>query len=313
MTFAAVAERYLAAHEGSWRNPKHRQQWHNTLRAYVLPEIGKTPVAAVAVGDVMRILEPIWREKPETASRVRGRIESILDYAIGREWRADDNPARWRGRLQSLLPARNRARDVQHHAALPWREIGAFMVALRKQNGMGAMAAEFAILTAARLGEARGARWNEIDLEQRVWVVRAERMKAGREHRVPLSDRALGILVTVRPLSSGADALVFPGQSMRRPLSDVALAKAVAQAAAAIGAEHVTAHGMRSTLRTWASESTAFPSEVAEAALAHANRNKVEASYLRSTHVDRRRQLTAAWALYIEQPPAGADVVPIRA
>ncbi|MGH7160875.1 MAG: tyrosine-type recombinase/integrase [Acetobacteraceae bacterium] len=309
MTFAEVAERYIAAHETSWRNAKHRQQWRNTLRDYVLPVIGKRSVAEIAVGDVMKIVEPLWSEKPETASRVRGRIEAILDYASARGWRTGDNPARWRGHLAHMLPARDKVARVQHHAALPWREIGGFIERLRKQHGMGAMAAEFAILTAARSGEVRGARWVEIDLANKTWTIPAERMKAGREHRVPLAERALEILHAVAPLRKAADALVFPGQVMRRPLSDVALSQVVKAA----GGQETTVHGFRSTFRDWCAEATAYPREVCEAALAHTNRDKTEAAYFRADLFERRRRLMAEWAEFCARPAIAAEVVAIRA
>ena len=189
-TFAEVADAYIAAHAASWRNAKHRQQWRNTLDTYARPVLGNLGVAVVDTGAVMRVLEPIWREKPETASRLRGRIESVLDYATARGWRTGDNPARWRGHMDNLLPSRAKIARVEHHAALPWREIGGFMTALAKQEGVAALALRFAILTAARTGEVIGARWSEIDMQTAVWTVPAERMKAGRDHRVPLSDAA---------------------------------------------------------------------------------------------------------------------------
>ena len=179
LTFAQVADAYIAAHEPSWRNAKHRQQWRNTLDTYADPILGKLPVAQVGVGEVMRVLEPLWREKTETASRLRGRIEAVLDYATARGWRSGENPARWRGHLDNLLPARSKVAKVEHHSALPWREIGAFMATLAKEEGVSALALRFAILTAARTGEVIGARWSEIDMQAATWTVPAERMKAG--------------------------------------------------------------------------------------------------------------------------------------
>ncbi|MGH7079247.1 MAG: tyrosine-type recombinase/integrase, partial [Acetobacteraceae bacterium] len=247
--FREVADLYIAAHEAGWRNEKHRWQWRNTLDRFVLPVMGELPVVSVATGDVMKALEPLWQEKPETASRVRGRIESVLDYASARGWRSGDNPARWRGHLANLLPSRDKVARVQHHAALPWREVGAFMVELAQREGMAALAMRFLILTAARSGEVRGAKWNEIDLAAKVWTVPGERMKAGREHRVPLSDAALGILHTVAPLRKAADGLVFPGGKMSHPLPDMALAMALRRLR-----EGLTVHGFRSTFRDWCAE-----------------------------------------------------------
>lgn len=307
LTFEEVAERYIASHESSWRNQKHRQQWRNTLRDYVFPVVGAMPVAAVSVGEVMEIIEPIWEEKPETASRVRGRIEAVLDYATAREWRPDsDNPARWKGRLANLLPARNKVRDVEHQAALDWREIGQFMAALRKQKGMSALAAEFCILTATRSGETRGARWNEIDTAAKTWTVAPERMKAHREHRVPLSSRALEILHTVEPLREAADGLVFTGGRRGKPLSDVALSHVVKAIR-----DGITVHGFRSTFRDWCAEATNYPREVAETALAHANKDKTEAAYFRADLFAKRARLMREWASFCDRIEA-AKVVPIR-
>ena len=202
LTFSDVADRYLAAHQESWRNPKHRQQWRNTLGTYAAPILGSLSVADVDTGAVMHVLEPVWRKKTETASRLRGRIEAVLDYATARGWRTGENPARWRGHLDNLLPARGKVAKVEHHAALPWRETGAFMAALMEQEGVAALALRFAVLTAARTGEIIGATWREIDIANALWTVPADRMKAAREHRVPLSDAALATLT-----GGGATAL----------------------------------------------------------------------------------------------------------
>jgi integrase len=311
ITFRVVADRYLGAHEAGWKNPKHRQQWRNTLRDYVLPAIGDLAVAAVGTGDVMGIVEPLWQAKPETASRVRGRIESVLDYAAAREWRTGENPARWRGHLDHLLPARAKVQRVEHHAALPWRGIGAFMDKLGRQQGVAALALRFAILTAARSGEVRGAAWGEIDLDNGLWTIPAERMKAAREHRVPLSDAALGVLRQMRLLRDPHHGdLVFPGGRLGRPLSDVAVSKAAKVA----GGDDATVHGFRSTFRDWCAEATGYPREVAESALAHVVRDKTEAAYQRGDFFDKRRKLMAEWATFCGRvaAPAG-DVVPLRA
>lgn len=321
MTFAEVAELYIAAHEAGWRNAVHRQQWHNTLRDYVAPVLGAKlsgegmlsggkAVNEITVAEVMKILEPLWRTKPETASRVRGRIEAILDYATARGWRSGENPARWRGHLAHMLPARRKVRVVQHLAALPWREIGGLMEKLRGQAGISPLAAEFAILTAARSSEVRGMRWSEIDLAAKVWTVPGERMKAGREHRVPLSGRAIEILRHVELLRRGADALVFPGGRKDKPLSDVA----VRQAVKAAGGDELTLHGFRSTFRDWCAEATNYPREVAEGALAHAVVDKVEAAYRRGDLLEKRARLMAEWAEFCAKPaPAeGGNVRAIR-
>jgi integrase len=311
ITFRDVAHRYVAAHEAGWRNPKHRQQWRNTLRDYVLPAIGDLAVAAVGTGEVTKIIEPIWTGKPETASRVRGRIESILDYAKARGWRDGENPARWRGHLDHLLPARAKVARVEHHAALPWRQIGSFMDRLGRQEGVAALALRFAVLTGARSGEVRGATWGEIDLDHSVWTVPAERMKAGREHRVPLSEAAVGVLRQVALLRDRQHGdLVFPGGRAGRPLSDVAIAKAAKIA----GGDDVTVHGFRSTFRDWAAEATSYANEVAEAALAHTLSDKVEAAYRRGDLFDKRLRLMNDWAQFCARPgvTSGA-VVALRA
>jgi integrase len=307
MTFGEVADMVLAAHERSWRNPKHRQQWRNTLRDYVLPAIGGLPVGDVDTGAIMKIIEPLWLTKTETASRVRGRIEAILGYAKARGWREFENPARWRGHLDQLLPARAKVQRVEHHAALPWREIGAFMARLRRSSGMSARCLEFAILTAARSGEVRGARWDEIDLDHAVWAIPASRMKAGREHRVPLSEPAMGVLREMAQF--GAEGFVFPGLKAASGLSDVALAKAV-NAAGGTGA---TVHGFRSTFRDWAAETTAYPRELAEAALAHALTDKVEAAYQRGDLLEKRRAMMKAWAAFCGRELVAGEVVALHA
>jgi integrase len=306
VTFAQVADMFLAAHERGWRNPKHRQQWRNTLRDYVQPQIGALPVGSVDTGAVMKIIGPLWREKTETASRLRGRIESILDYAKASGWREGENPARWRGHLDHLLPARAKVQRVQHHAALHWREIGAFVQRLRQQSGVGARCVEFLILTAARSGEVRGARWNEIDLAHAVWTIPAERMKASREHRVPLSDRGVAVVREMAQL--GTDGFVFPGLKDASPLSDVALAKAVD---AACGSQ-ATVHGFRSTFRDWCAEARNYPREIAEAALAHVLKDKTEAAYQRGDLLDKRRQLMSDWAAFCGKPMTAGGVVSLR-
>lgn len=319
MTFRQCAERYIAANRTAWKNGKHAAQWETTLETYAYPLLGKLPVQAIDTGLVMQALEPIWSAKPETASRVRGRIESILDYATVREWRPKgDNPARWRGHLDKALPAPTDAKRAlrrqtgreEHHRALPYDEIAGFMAELQRRPGMAARALEFAILTAARTGEALGARWGEIDAAQRVWTVPAGRMKGGREHRVPLSDAAFRLIEQCREAAAGDDSPLFPGADPRRPLSQMALLMTLRR----LGRDDVTAHGFRSTFRDWAAERTNFPAEVAEMALGHVVGDKVEAAYRRGDLFQKRRQLADAWAKFCatKPPAAGDNVTPLR-
>lgn len=311
LTFAQVADAYIAAHEPSWRNAKHRQQWRNTLDTYAVPILGKLPVAQVSVGEVMRVLEPLWREKTETASRLRGRIESVLDYATARGWRSGENPARWRGHLDNLLPARSKVAKIEHHSALPWREIGAFMATLGQEDGVSALALRFAILTGARTGEVIGARWSEIDIQAAAWTVPAERMKAARQHRVPLSDAAANVLEEVAKLHAKpkSDGFVFPGGKAGKPLSSMALLMLLRRMARG----DLTAHGFRSTFRDWCAEATNYPREVAEAALAHTLRDKTEAAYQRGDLMEKRRRLMTEWATFCARPAVSGEVVPLRA
>ena len=306
--FKDCAKRYIAAHQPAWRNPKHATQWGATLETYVYPVFGNLAVQAVDVGLVLKAIEPIWTTKPETASRVRGRIESILDWATARGYREGENPARWRGHLDNLLPARAKVRPVEHHAALPYAEIAAFMAELRAQEGVSARALEFAILTAARTGEVIGARWDEINLAERLWTIPANRMKGGREHRVPLATAAATIIEKMAAIRSGA--FVFPGAKEGRPLSNMAFLMLLRRT----GRADLTAHGFRSSFRDCAAERTGFPAEVAEMALAHVVSDKVEAAYRRGDLFQKRRQLTEAWAKFCGTAPAPAGkVISLRA
>jgi integrase len=243
---------------------------------------------------VLKILEPIWTVKPETAGRVRGRMESILDWAKVRGYRTGENPARWRGHLDKLLPPRSKVRRVEHHAALPYAELPSFLVSLREQKGIAARALEYSILTAARTGEVIGARWGEIDLLDKTWTLPATRMKAGKEHRVPLSARALAILKEMQAHRHADNAFVFPGAKPGRPLSNMVFLMLLRR----IGRGDVTAHGFRSTFRNWAAERTSFPAEVAEMALAHTVSDKTVAAYNRSDLFERRRRLMSAWTTF---------------
>jgi integrase len=307
MKFDECADAYIRAHEAGWRNAKHRKQWTGTLANYVSPVFGSLPVQDVDVALVTKVLEPIWSVKPETANRVRGRIEAVLDWAKVRGFRDGENPARWRGHLDHLLPARSKVRQVKHHAAMPYDQLGAFMESLRGCEGVAATALEFLILTVGRTGEVIGARWLEIDLTNRVWTVPGERMKGGREHRVPLSAPAIAVLKRMR--GQGAD-FVFPGLKSNKPLSNMALLILLGR----MSRGDVTTHGFRSTFRDWAAERTNFPREVAEAALAHAIDDKVEAAYRRGDLFEKRRRLMEAWAEFCAKPAASAGgLIALRA
>jgi integrase len=306
ITFRAAAEAYIASHQAAWRNPKHAAQWTATLATYAWPVFGELPAAAIDTGLVMRVLEPIWSTKPETASRVRGRIESLLDWAKVRGYRGGENPARWKGHLQALLPAKAKVAKIEHHAALPYADMPAFMAALRVADGMAAKALRFTILTTARTGEVLGATWPEIDLTARLWTVPAERMKAGKEHRVPLSEPVMALLRDLYEVRQGEP--VFPGAIKGKGLSNMALLMALRRQ----GRGDLTAHGFRSTFRDWVAEQTNFPSEVAEMALAHTVGDKVEAAYRRGDLFEKRRHLAEAWGAFCSQP-AGANVVALRA
>src|SRR6266446_7068944 len=292
MTFDACAAAYIAAHNAGWRNAKHREQWRNTLSSYAGPVFGSLPVQSIDVELVMKALEPIWRTKPETASRLRGRIEAVLDWATVRSYRKGDNPARWRGHLDKLLPARSKVQRVEHHPALPYDELADFVAMLRGQDGIAARALEFLILTATRTGEVIGARWDEIDLGEKIWVVPAARMKAGREHRVPLSGAAVAILEEMKKIRESD--FVFPGGKKGKPLSNMAMLAVLKR----MDRDDLTNHGFRSSFRDWAAERTNFPREVAEMALAHAVGDKVEAAYRRGDLFQKRRQLMEAWGKF---------------
>jgi integrase len=302
-TFAECAQAFLDTHGDSWRNAKHRQQWANTLRDYAYPTLGRRLVADIEKSDVLAVLDDLWKRRPETASRLRGRIEKVLSYAIQMGYRPEGpNPARWKDNLDLALGAI--PREV-HHKALRYGDIGNFMPKLRKAEGMGARALEFTILTAARSGEVRGATWSEIDLDAATWTIPGARMKAGKEHRVPLSDSAVALLKSL-PRIEGTD-LVFTG-SKGKPLSDMTLSAVMRR----MGVDAVP-HGFRSSFRDWASETTAHPSDVVEAALAHTVANKVEAAYRRGDLFEKRRRLMSDWAAYCALPTAKAGTVhPIR-
>jgi integrase len=299
-TFRETAERFIAGNKAGWRNAKHRAQWGSTLATYAYPHMGELPVADVATAHVLAALHPIWTTKPETAARVRGRIEAVLDYARAVGLRTEDNCARWRGHLSNTLPARSEVAPVEHHAALPWGEVGQFMAALQGQPGMGARALAFAILTAARSGEVLGARWSEIEMDAALWTVPPTRMKAKREHRVPLTPAALAILADVARLrpTDAPDAFVFPGAQLGRGLSNMTMTAVLRR----MKRGDLTVHGFRSCFRDWASELTSYPGELSEAALAHVVGDKVEAAYRRGDLFDKRRDMMAAWATFCARP-----------
>lgn len=310
-TFKEMATLYIGKAEKEWKNAKHRQQWSNTLETYAYPLIGSIPVADVSIDDLQRVLEPIWRTKPETGARVKMRLLTVLDYAQAEEIRPLTAPGRaalaavLKKRLGGQKQARREA-DYGHHAALPWQEVGSFMKALETRDGIASRCLAFTILTATRSGEARGATWAEINMEEAVWTIPGERMKGGREHRVPLSDAAMDILRGMDVAKKGPASFVFPGNRQGRPLSDMALTAVLRR----MKRSDLTVHGFRSTFRDWCGDATSYPREVAEAALAHALRDKVEAAYRRSTALERRRALMADWAGQCGRLPA--EVVTLR-
>lgn len=318
VTFRQCAERYIAAHRAGWKNAKHAAQWPATLATYAYPVFGELPVQAVDVALVMQALEPIWQQKPETASRVRQRIEAILDYAAARDWRHGENPARWRGHLDQLLPRVAKAKQAkrrltgrgEYHAAMPYDEIAAFMAELAGRNGDSARALEFAILTAKRTEEVIGARHREFDLTARIWTIPAGRMKGEREHRVPLSAAAAAVLEQMgADPERTPDAFVFAGGTPGRGLSNMAMLTLLQKR---MKRPDYTVHGFRSAFRDWAAECTDFPGEVAEMALAHVVDDKVEAAYRRGDLLAKRRQLMEAWGQYCSALSMAGEVVAMR-
>lgn len=296
VTFKEAATRYIEIYSPTWRNKAHKRQWPQTLESYVYPVFGSLSVQAIDVALVMRAVEPIWQKKPETASRVRQRIEAVLDWATANGFRVGENPARWRGHLDKALPRRSKVQKVRHQPALPHAAIGGFMENLQKQNGVAAKALEFLILTASRTSEVIGARWSEIDLERGMWTVPAARIKAGKEHRIPLSEPALAMLKGLNAARTGD--LIFSAATDGSALCNNALLALLDR----MGQGDVTVHGFRSTFRDWAAEKTNCPSDVVETALAHANKNKVESAYLRSDLFLKRKVLMDDWATYCGTP-----------
>lgn len=302
MTFDQCAAEFIKTKRGEWKNAKHAGQWETTIASYASPLIGSMSVGAVDTEAVMKVLNPIWTTKTETANRLRGRIESVLNWAKANKLREGDNPAEWRGHLSNLLPSPKKIAKPVHHPALAWKDVGAFMADLRQRDGIAARAVEFVILTAARSGEVRGATWDEI--QSGVWVIPAHRMKAGREHHVPLSGAANALLNAMPRVGN----LIFPG--VDGVLSDMSLTAVLRRMGWTDKGRTITVHGFRSTFRMWSAEATSFPRDVCEHALAHNLPDKVEAAYQRSTLFEKRKLLMQAWAEYCERP--GATVTPIK-
>lgn len=305
-TFKAVAADVIEAKRPGWRNPKHAQQWENTLATYAFPVLGDLDVSAIDTEHVLAVLQPIWTVKHETATRVRQRIEAVLDAAAARKLRSRENPARWKGHLDTLLTAISKADRVRHHPALPWRELPAFMAQLRANGSISAQALQFTILTACRTGEVLGAQWAEIDLERAIWTIPGARMKAKREHRVPLSRQSAELLRRL-PRFEWTPYL-FPGAKRGRPLSQMAMLQLVRGLRPGL-----TVHGFRSTFRDWISEATSYSPELAEQALAHTIGNQTEAAYRRGDLLERRRAMMQAWADFCHSAESGAQVIPLRA
>ena len=304
ITFNQCAKLYIESHRPGWRNEKHGDQWTNTLATYADPVIGSLPVQDVNTGLVLKILEPIWSTKPETASRLRGRIEAVLDWANARGYRSGENPAGWRGHLNKLLPALAKKSRVVHHKAMPFPEVGGFVSRLRALSGTSAHCLEFLILTAARTGEAIKAKAEEFDLDNAVWTVPGSRMKAKKEHRVPLSARAVDI---VREMLKLEKDYVFPGTRKGKCISNMTMLKLLDRMEVT-----VTVHGFRSSFRDWAAERTGFSHETCEAALAHVIPNAAEAAYRRGDLFEKRRKLMNAWADYVNTPAKDGAVIPLR-
>ncbi len=303
-TFEDAALELIESKRPGWKNAKHAAQWTSTLEAYAFPKIGQVQVARLETSNVMAVLTPIWSAKPETANRVRQRIEAVLDYASALGIRTGENPARWRGHLDHLLPKPTKVRAVKHHPALPHAEIADFMAHLACREGVAARALGFTVLTAARSGETRGATWAEIDLDAGVWTIPADRMKAGKEHRVPLSTAALGLLGENRD----DDKLIFESEAKPgKPISDMSMTAVLRR----MERIDITVHGFRSTFRDWAGETTGFPREVIEAALAHGIKDKAEAAYARSDLFNKRRELMAAWSKFACAAERAENVVSI--
>ena len=305
LTFKECAEAYIESRKAEWKNEKHHYQWNRSLESYAYPTIGDLSVQDIDLGLILNVLEPIWRTKTETASRVRQRIEAILDWAKVRQYREGENPARWRGHLDKLLPSPKKIQKVVHQPAMDYREVPAFYQALRQERSVSKLALAFLVQTATRSKEAREAQWIEIDLKAKVWVVPGDRTKAGREHRIPLTDETLSILGDVKDFKH--DNFVFPGTRRGQGISDTSVRKQLQN-------KHprLTVHGFRSSFRDWCAEMTNYPRELAEKALGHVLQDKVEAAYQRGDLFEKRRKLMESWTDYCLKEQTDANVVPIN-
>jgi len=306
-TFKECAIAYIDIHRHGWRNEKHESQWRNTLETYAYPTIGDLPVQSIDIDLIMKVLEPIWFDKTETASRIRQRMENILDWATVKKYRQGDNPALWRGRLDKLLPKRTKVQKPVHFAAMDYRDVPEYFQSLRAKDTIASKALAFTILTATRNGEARAASRSEIDDNAKIWIIPDSRMKAQKEHRVPLSDEAMKIIKEMEPFKRQTDDLIFPGLAHAKPINEASLLKIVKQ-----HDQTLTVHGFRSSFRDWCAEQTSYPREVAEAALAHTLKDKTEAAYLRGDMFEKRRKLMGSWADYCLKDKSSAEVVPIN-
>ena len=307
ITFDKAAEGFIEANESGWRSAKHGEQWRNTLTTYASPVIGDLPVSTITTALVMKILQPIWSTKTETATRVRGRIEKVLDWAKVQGYRSGDNPAAWKGNLAEALPKPSKVANAGHHAALPWVEMGTFMHDLRAMHGAGSLATQLIILTATRTSEVIESTWDEFDLEAGLWTIPKERMKGFREHRVPLSPQALAVLATIK-VDNKPSPFVFPSAKPDRAISNMTCLAVLKR----MGRSDLTVHGFRSTFRDWAAESTAYPRDVCEMALAHAIEDKVEAAYRRGELLAKRTRLMSEWATFCDTIRGDGEVVPIN-
>jgi integrase len=310
-TFTTCAARYIRAHRRSWKNAKHARQWVSTLKTYARAEIGTKKVDAITTEDVLKILQPIWTTKTETAKRLQGRIENILDFAAAHKYRDRLNPARWRGHLDKLLAKPSRVKKVSHHPAMPYSDVPGFMMELAANGSTSTLALQFLILTATRTSEVLQAKWEEVDLEKGVWTIPAERMKARREHRVPLSDAALNILAALTRLEG--NPYLFPGSRHGRPLSNMALLQLMRGMGYGVNGNRggYVPHGFRSSFRDWAGEVSSYPRDVAEMALAHTIKNKVEAAYRRGDLFEKRRKMMQEWGEYLYTPNSGVEITPM--
>ena len=304
--FTTCAARYIRAHRKGWRNHKHQRQWVTTMKTYARPTIGDMSVDEISTEDILKILKPIWNTKTETAKRVQGRIENILDYASAYKWRDSNNPARWRGHLDKLLPKPSRVKNSRHHPAMPYQEVARFMEELRINQSISALALRFLILTATRTSEVLKAEWAEIDLKTAVWTIPAERMKARREHRIPLTKESI-IILKETPKIHG-NPYVFPGSRSNRPLSNMALLQLMRGMGYGVNEDRgdYVPHGFRSSFRDWSGEVSSYPRDVAEMALAHTIQNKVEAAYRRGDLFEKRRKMMDDWEAYLKPNTNGS-------